>query len=360
MRRSILISLGLLVVLAATPAYGQRLLGTVGAGGGTSTLVEINPATGALVQTIGGVGYLVNGMAWDAATSTLYATTSALDPTLANALITIDTTTGAGTAVGGDTGILVNCPAANSSGGLYGWSESGDDPVVWNKATGTPTVIGDSTIGTWSQGLAFDNNDVLYIVNGSSGDVYSINTTTGLATSVDTVGVLAHHGDFHPTSNVYYGIDATSSGTKNLVLVDPAASWTVTSTIPTIDNLHTLAFIGGSAPAPTITAISPAAGPIQGGITVTITGTNLTGATSVTFGGVAATITGNTATSITVTLPPHAVGSVDVVVTAGSGTARRIGGFAYVDGAWVPTLSTWLMGLLAAALAAVAVYKIRA
>ena len=42
-------------------------------------------------------------------------------------------------------------------------------------------------------------------------------------------------------------------------------------------------------PAPTITAIDPAAGPTTGGNPVTITGTNLTGATAVDFGGTAGT-----------------------------------------------------------------------
>jgi hypothetical protein len=41
--------------------------------------------------------------------------------------------------------------------------------------------------------------------------------------------------------------------------------------------------------APTITGISPNAGPLAGGTTVTITGTSLSGATAVTFGGTAAT-----------------------------------------------------------------------
>ena len=41
--------------------------------------------------------------------------------------------------------------------------------------------------------------------------------------------------------------------------------------------------------APTVTAVSPSAGPVAGGTSVTITGTDLTGATAVTFGSTAAT-----------------------------------------------------------------------
>ena len=39
--------------------------------------------------------------------------------------------------------------------------------------------------------------------------------------------------------------------------------------------------------APTVTGISPTSGPTAGGTSVTITGTDLTGATSVKFGSVA-------------------------------------------------------------------------
>ncbi len=40
---------------------------------------------------------------------------------------------------------------------------------------------------------------------------------------------------------------------------------------------------------PTVTSISPTAGPLAGGTTVTVTGTNLTGATAVDFGSTPAT-----------------------------------------------------------------------
>ncbi len=90
------------LMLAAVPASAQRLLGTIGNGGtgSTSTLVELDPATGALVSTIGDVGYLVNGMTWDASSGTLCATTSNNDATFPDGLITIDPMTAAGTPVG--------------------------------------------------------------------------------------------------------------------------------------------------------------------------------------------------------------------------------------------------------------------
>src|SRR5262249_15653370 len=69
-------------------------------------------------------------------------------------------------------------------------------------------------------------------------------------------------------------------------------------------------------PPPTVTSVSPAAGPPAGGRSVPITGTGfLTGAT-VTFGGTAATgVTVTNSTSMTATTPAHAAGTVNVVVT---------------------------------------------
>ena len=69
----------------------------------TSTLVQIDPQTGALIRAIGPVGYTVNGLAWDCTagnckSGTLYATTAVGD-THFHGLITIDPNTGAGTPV---------------------------------------------------------------------------------------------------------------------------------------------------------------------------------------------------------------------------------------------------------------------
>jgi hypothetical protein len=77
---------------------------------------------------------------------------------------------------------------------------------------------------------------------------------------------------------------------------------------------------------PTVTAITPARGPIAGGTTVTITGTNLSGATSVKFGlSPAAHLTVNSATSITAVAPAAAIVSVvDVTVTTAGGTSLLV------------------------------------
>ncbi len=89
--------------------------------------------------------------------------------------------------------------------------------------------------------------------------------------------------------------------------------------IPTSSNIVT--FINAPPP-PTVTSISPTAGPTLGGTTVTITGTNLTGATAVKFGAANATfVTVNSATSMTARSPAGAAGTVDIIVTTPGGTS---------------------------------------
>ncbi len=81
-------------------------------------------------------------------------------------------------------------------------------------------------------------------------------------------------------------------------------------------------------PTPTVTAVSPNNGPAGGGTTVTITGTNFTGATLVDFGGVSATsFTVNSATSITAVSPANANSNagVDVIVTNPSASSAQTG-----------------------------------
>jgi hypothetical protein len=73
---------------------------------------------------------------------------------------------------------------------------------------------------------------------------------------------------------------------------------------------------------PTVTGVSPSVGPIAGGTTVTITGTYLSGATSVNFGGVAGAILTDANGTVTVTSPAASgVGLVDVTVTTPGGTS---------------------------------------
>ena len=85
-----------------------------------------------------------------------------------------------------------------------------------------------------------------------------------------------------------------------------------------------------SADPPTVTSVSPAVGPTVGANSVTVTGTNLTGATAVVFGGTESTdYTIDSPTTITATVPAHATGVVDVEVSTPGGADTLVGGYTY-------------------------------
>jgi len=90
--------------------------------------------------------------------------------------------------------------------------------------------------------------------------------------------------------------------------------------------------------APTVTSISPSSGPLTGGESVTITGTDFTTETLVTIGGKAASaVTFVSSTSITATTPAGSAGTASVLVTTPSGTNSANTLYAYQG---VPTVAS--------------------
>jgi hypothetical protein len=89
--------------------------------------------------------------------------------------------------------------------------------------------------------------------------------------------------------------------------------------------------------ATTVTSIAPVSG--VAGTTVTIYGSGFTGATSVTFGGSFASFTVVNDNIITAVSPAHALGVVNVIVTAPGGTSAAVAGsqFTYTSG--VPSIT---------------------
>lgn len=92
---------------------------------------------------------------------------------------------------------------------------------------------------------------------------------------------------------------------------------------------------------PNITSVSPAAGPLIGGYTAVLSGTGLTGTSTVTFGGVPAAIIGTPSdTAVTVTVPARAIpGPVSVVAITATDTATLTDGFYYTNGPIVTAVS---------------------
>jgi len=85
-----------------------------------------------------------------------------------------------------------------------------------------------------------------------------------------------------------------------------------------------------------VVGTNPSSGPTAGGTAVTITGTNLSGATSVSFGSSSGIVTADSATSITATAPAEAAATVDVTVTTPGGTSAASSADHYTFVAPVP------------------------
>ena len=164
------------------------------------------------------------------------------------------------------------------------------------------------------------NYPLVQITNSSTKHVFYARThghsTMGVATGTNTVST-----NFDVPANIEAGASMIAV-VANGIASTPVAI-TVVSTVP-----------------PTITSVSPNVGPVAGGTTVTITGTNFQAGVTVTFGGVAATVNSSTATSISVTTPAGSVaGPVSVVVSNPTGqSATLANGFTYQGPA--PTVSS--------------------
>jgi IPT/TIG domain len=89
----------------------------------------------------------------------------------------------------------------------------------------------------------------------------------------------------------------------------------------------TLQFTTAPAPAPrpAITGISPISGPVSGGTSVTITGTDFTGLSAVEFGSTpASSFTLDSPTEVTATAPAQGAGTVDITVTTPGGSSAPV------------------------------------
>ncbi|MFE2873735.1 IPT/TIG domain-containing protein [Embleya sp. NPDC059259] len=230
----------------------------------------------------------------------------------------------------------------------------------------TNTVTDTVPVGSYPANLTLHvAGGFVYTTNAVSGDVSVIDTASAAVVATVPVGstpygivvvgvpqprtVTSVAPNFGPTAG---GTSVTVTGThftgSTAVAfgATPAASFTVvndttiTATAPpgapgTVD--VTVTGPGGTSPTsaadrytytavPAVTSISPNSGPEAGGTVVTVTGSNLAGATGVTFGpGRPATSFACTATSCTVTAPPGpGAGQVDVRVSTAGGTSASV------------------------------------
>lgn len=175
----------------------------------------------------------------------------------------------------------------------------------------------------------------------------SIQAPTNGASISGSVPLTADVSDDAGTANVQFLLDGAPIG-PNLTHAPYTMTWDTTTaadgahtlTAREVSLLGTTTQSGGvgvtvaNSGAPTIATISPSSGAIAGGGVVTVTGTGFqTGATA-TFGGVNASAVAISANGTTMTLvvPPHAAGVVDLVITNPGGKSAMLAA-AYMYGA---------------------------
>ncbi|MGA5707923.1 IPT/TIG domain-containing protein [Streptomyces cellulosae] len=138
-------------------------------------------------------------------------------------------------------------------------------------------------------------------------------------------------------------VSFTVDSDTQITAVTPSGTGTV-NVIVTSDqgnSTQQVAFTYVSASQPAVTSVSPSQGPTAGGTTVTLTGTNFTGATAVRFDGVnAPSFTVNSATQITAVTPAHPAGAAPVTVTTPGGTSNAGDPNAYFFYSATPTVGS--------------------
>ena len=204
--------------------------------------------------------------------------------------------------------------------------------VIVNSATsvsatspaGTGTV--DVTVTTPGGTSATNPPGDQFTYNAAAPTVTAVSPNNGPqagGTSVTITGTnLSGATAVHFGANVATGVIVNSA--TSVSATSPAGTGTVDVTVTTpagTSGTSSADHFTYNVPAPTVTAVSPNNGPQAGGTSVTITGTNLTGATAVHFGANAATgVVVNSATSVSAT-SPAGTGTVDVTVTTPGGTS---------------------------------------
>jgi hypothetical protein len=343
------------------------------------TLTSVNPNTG---STAGGTAVTITGTNFAAGATVTFGGTAATNVAVMNST-TITATTPAGTAgaatltvtVAGQSGSLASgftyiapptvtsvSPNAGALAGgtavtITGTNFATGATVTFGSAAATNVVVLSSSSITATTPAASAGAVTVTVTNGNglSGSLASGFT---FAPAPTVTGVTPNNG---PTSG---GTSITITGTNfaagavvemvetrrqatNVVVMN---STTITAVTPTGDagaesvsvtvngQSGTLTGSFTYIVEPTVTSVSPNTGPVAGGTSVTITGTNFASGATVTVGSVAATnVVVVSSTSITATTPAGTVGAATVTVTLNGQRGSLASGFTYIG---LPTVTS--------------------
>jgi PKD repeat protein len=359
------------VSLIATNSGGSDTSGTqdITVGPALPVVSDISPSAGPVA---GGTTVTITGGNFTGVTGVKFGTTPATSYTLvSDSQITAKSPAHTGTGIV-DVIVTTNAgPSATSSADQFGYgypSVTSVSPASGPVSTrNTVTITGTDFTGVTAVKFGSTNarsytvnsaTSITAISERTSASTVDITVTTSVGTSATSsadmytfgasavtgitpkVGPIAGGTPVTITGSGFTGVTAVKFGTTS------ATSYTVNSDtqITAVAPAHTAGTIditvttgGGTsstssatkfayAAIPTVTKISPAAGPTGGSTSVTITGTGFSSGTyytttAVKFGSTAATtFTVNSATSITATSPAGS-GTVDITVTTPGGTS---------------------------------------
>ena len=176
-------------------------------------------------------------------------------------------------------------------------------------SSGNTSIVPSGLIYTPTVGYSGSDQFVVQVSDGTSSNTQTINvnvkqSTTDTVTAVSTASYTWHDNTY--TASGYYTFDSTN--------------------VAGCDSLTTLNLTITNLPAPTITSFTPTSTCPGSTATVTVFGSNFTGATSVTIGGTPASyFTVDSASTLKVVVPANATGNL--VVTAVGGSATSAGAF---------------------------------
>ena len=232
-----------------------------------------------------------------------------------------------------------SCGGSGRGGGYHVTTYTASADVTWDwtatvvsstvPATGAAVPGFSATDANGNQVYDSGNSAFLLLAPGFTPTprVTAISVTQGPATGGTSV-VITGTGFTAATAVSFGGVPAASftiAGDTSITAVAPAApagpvdvSVTSAGGTDVTGAFDVFTFVA----APTISGLSPASGPLQGGNQVVITGTDLAAVTSVTFGGIPTYPTVQSDTSLTVTAPAgEAVDNTSVTVTSVGGSA---------------------------------------
>ena len=222
-------------VSAQADAMGRRavLYAASGTFGVQGILYTLDPATGAVLRTVGplhdaaGNSYGITGLKYHPATGIFYGATGHQSPTNPNFLVIVDPATALVTPIGPLGALLTDIAIDPTTGIMYGLSEFNQNFYTIDTSTGQAVQTGSTGIPVVNQGgLAADSRGALFGVSDFS--FYRFNKTTGMATLIGPTGLrnLVKAADFSP-SNVMYGLEGGGG-------IDPLhLRWLVTFNVTT-------------------------------------------------------------------------------------------------------------------------------